>query len=260
MHPHRTGLARIEARLVLSRLQAISRLCLHASAVQHPLCGGMSFEVAVPATIRLPAQFNAVRRMIRLILLVTALIALVHQPALAEPVVKPAVTDQAATRAQSIAAVAYERRTDLSKLPRPVAEMIDAINLAVNSGEIEDLRTAIEWNELPPTFAADPVDDPIAYLKQASTDKAGRQMLALMGNLLSVGPAHQHLGRDPENSGVFIWPYLAERPLDQLTPAEEVDLYRLVPADIIAAMRAAKRWTWYRLVIGADGTWHAFMR
>lgn len=152
------------------------------------------------------------------------------------------------------------RRTDLANLPRPVAEMIDAINVAVNSGNIEDLRIAIEWNELPPAFSPDEIDDPVNFLKNASQDKSGRQMLAILGNLLAVGPARQPLGRDPENTGVYVWPYLSELPLDQLTPAEEVDLYRLVPTDVIASMRAAKRWTWYRVVIGADGTWHAFMR
>ena len=101
--------------------------------------------------------------------------------------------------------------------------MIDAIIVAVNSGEIDDLRTAIEWNELPPAFGPDRIDDPIGFLKEASADKSGRQMLAILGNMLSVGPARQPIGRDPENTGVFVWPYLAERPLDALTPAEEVD-------------------------------------
>ena len=79
-------------------------------------------------------------------------------------------------------------------------------------------------------------------------------------DLLSVGPARQPLGRDPENTDVFIWPYLAERPVDELSPPEQVDLYRIVPADVVDTIRQKKRWTWYRLVIGADGTWHAFMR
>ncbi len=214
----------------------------------------------MPATILPPTRERAPRHVIHLILLVTALTALVHRPVSAEPAAKPAAAAETSEAAKGNTPVAYERRTDMAKLPRPVAEMIDAILVAVNSGEIEDLRTAIEWNELPPAFAADPVDEPIAFLKEASADKSGHQMLAILGNLLAVGPARQHLGRDPENSGVFVWPYLAERPLDQLTPAEEVDLYRLVPPDIIIAMRAAKRWTWYRVVIGADGTWHAFMR
>lgn len=156
--------------------------------------------------------------------------------------------------------VDYQRQLDRTKLPRPVAEMIDAIMAAAHSGEIEDLRTAIEWNELPPALSGEKIDDPIAFLKAASQDGKGHQMLAIIADLLSVGPARQPLGRDPENTDVYVWPYLAELSLDKLSPAEEVDLYRIVPVDQIVKMRQQKRWTWYRLAIGADGTWHAFIQ
>lgn len=212
---------------------------------------------------------RAFGHMIRLILFVTTLTTLVHLP-LAQansPSTGPSKTatppesrEKEATGKQTTN-VRFDRRLDISKLPHPVAEMLDAIQLATASGLIEDLQTAIEWNELPPTFSvADGVDDPVAYLKSQSDDGKGRQLLAVLAGLLSVGPARQPLGRDPENTDVYIWPYLAERPLDQLSPQEEVDLYRLVPVDQIKKMRETKRWTWYRLVIGADGTWHAFTR
>lgn len=214
----------------------------------------------MPATLLPPPRESALRHMIRLILLVTSMTVFVHRAVAAEPADKPAAAVEKSEAARPQTTVAYDRRTDLAKLPRPVTEMIDAINVAVNSGDIEDLRIAIDWNELPPAFSPEPIDEPIGFLKKESADKAGHQMLAILGNLLSVGPARQNLGRDPENSGVYVWPYLAERPLDKLTPEEQVDLYRLVPVDVIDAMRAARRWTWYRVVIGADGTWHAFMR
>ncbi len=198
--------------------------------------------------------------MIRLILLVTALAGLVHRPIATVAAEKLTGKTAIAAPADPAQPLDYDRRTDVSKLPRPVAEMLDAIQSAVASGEIEELRTAIEWNELPPAFGPDQTDEPIEFLKQASADKSGRQMLAIMADLLSVGPARQPLGRDPENTDVFIWPYLAERPIDELSPPEQVDLYRIVPADVVDTIRQKKRWTWYRLVIGADGTWHAFMR
>jgi hypothetical protein len=171
----------------------------------------------------------------------------------------------AAPKGAKPGAVAAAPRTDTvirdpAGLPAPVAEMRETILAAVRSGVIEDLRTAIEWNELPPAFADTGVDDPIAFLKQTSADGAGREMLAVIADLLSVGATRLPIGRDVENADVYVWPYLAERPLDQLSPAEEVELLRLVPAATAKAMRAARRWTWYRLVIGADGTWHSFMR
>jgi len=45
-----------------------------------------------------------------------------------------------------------------------------------------------------------------------------------------------------------------------LNPGQLVELYRIVPAEVVAEMRSKKRWTWYRVVIGADGTWHSFTR
>ena len=79
-----------------------------------------------------------------------------------------------------------------------------------------------------------------------------------MGEILDLPPAALPLGKDLENNLIYVWPYLAEKPLDTLSAAEQVDLYRLVPAAKVAEMREKKRWTWWRLVIGADGTWHMF--
>lgn len=202
---------------------------------------------------------------IRLLSLVLAVVAIVHQPATAET--NPS---DAGGRNGGPAATAAPAATDSpdltasASLPRPVSEMIDAILAAVHTGSIEELRTAIEWNELKPVFApaGDPAadEDPIEFLKKASKDGRGDEMLAIIANLLSVAPARQPLGRDFENNTVYVWPYLAERPLGALTPPEEADLNRIVPTEQIAAMRAAGRWTWYRLTIGADGTWHSFMK
>ncbi len=258
MRPHRTSTGadparfsdRLDKRFPTPRPWAVVQLCDHSK----------SFETVVTATIPPPVRNRASRHVIYLILLVTALVGLVHQPIAAVATENLSAKPEITTPADVGRPLTYDRRTDLSKLPRPVAEMLDTIQIAVASGEIEDLRTAIEWNELPPTFGPDEVDDPIEFLKEASADKSGRQMLAILADLISVAPARQPLGRDPENTGVFIWPYLAERPIDQLTPAEQVDLYRLVPAEVITTMREKKRWTWYRMVIGADGTWHAFSR
>lgn len=208
-------------------------------------------EIANPVSSQSPPRLAP---SVRLLPFVIALWTLVHGPAVAEaPGQKPKAPTPGTPEASAI-----------GRLPRPVAEMVDAILAAVHSGSIEDLRTAIEWNEMSPVFAppeaqATNADDPVELLKKASTDGGGAQILAILADVLSVRPARQPLGRDFENNTVYVWPYLAERPLDALTPAEKVDLYRIVPVQEIEAMRAAGRWTWYRLVIGADGTWHSFM-
>ena len=74
-------------------------------------------------------------------------------------------------------------------LPAPVREMRDAILAAVQSGDIEDLRVAVEWNELRPHVADEAVDDPIAYWKRISGDGEGREVLAVLGEILDCGYA-----------------------------------------------------------------------
>jgi hypothetical protein len=145
-------------------------------------------------------------------------------------------------------------------LPAPTAEMREAILAAALSGSIEELKHPLEWNELTPQVADSKVDDPIAYWKKISGDGEGREVLAALANILQMKPAHLPLGRDLENNIIYVWPYLAEADLNKLTPAEEVDLLRLVSPEQAKAMRNAKKWTWWRLAIGADGTWHSFTK
>ncbi|MCC7253407.1 hypothetical protein [Hyphomicrobium sp.] len=138
--------------------------------------------------------------------------------------------------------------------------MREQILAAVHAGDVAELKDAIEWNEIPPDFGAAARDDPIAYWKQSSADGEGREVLAVLANLLALPPARLAIGKDPENALVYVWPYLAELPLDGLTPAEEVDLHRIMPAAAAKEAKAAKKWTWWRIAIGADGTWHTFRK
>lgn len=203
---------------------------------------------------------------IRLLSLVLVVVAIVHRPAAAGTNAADASTHGKAVSAPADPApvASAPAPEPLANLPRPAREMIDAILAAVHTGSIEELRTAIEWNELKPIFApsteAASDDDPIEFLKKASKDGKGAETLSIIDKLLSVAPARQPLGRDFENNTVYVWPYLAERPLASLSPTEEADLQRIVPPDEIAAIRAAGRWNWYRLTVGADGTWHSFMK
>jgi hypothetical protein len=146
------------------------------------------------------------------------------------------------------------------ELPPQVQEMRDGIEAAVKSGRIEDLQTPIAWNELPPTFADGKVSDPIEYWKQQSGDGRGLEILAILGSILAAGHAVLPVGRDVENNRLFVWPRFAEQPLDKLSAEDEVQLYRLITPAQLKTMREKKRWTWYRLAIGADGTWHAFSK
>ncbi len=67
-------------------------------------------------------------------------------------------------------------------------------------------------------------------------------------------------GPDLENNQVYVWPYFAEWPLAKLTPRQEVELLRLVPPAAVREMKAKGKYTHWRLMIGADGTWLACAR
>lgn len=140
------------------------------------------------------------------------------------------------------------------ELPVNARDTRDALAAAAESGDIEELR---QWGDIPPDLGP-AQKDPIAYWRKISRDGEGREVLSVLLNLLALPPARLPIGSDPENNIVFVWPYLAELPLDKLTRAQEVELYRLMPPDAAKAMREKKKWTWWRLAIGADGSWRAF--
>ncbi len=145
-------------------------------------------------------------------------------------------------------------------LPGAVEEMRQAILAAALSGHIDELRVPLDWNEMKPDVTPNVNDDPITYWKKMSADGEGREVLAALANMLQMRPAAIPLGKDAENNLIYVWPYLAEAKLDALSPPEEVDLLRLVSPEAAKSMREGKKWTWWRLTIGADGTWHSFKK
>ena len=138
--------------------------------------------------------------------------------------------------------------------------MREAILEAVQSGSIDDLRVAVDLNELKPELAAGPVADPVAFWKTLSVDGNGRDILAVLGKLFDMPYATQPLGKDPENTSLYIWPGFADRALDKLSADEEAQLASLETAEKIAVMKAGGRYTGWRVMIGADGVWHTFRR
>ena len=189
-------------------------------------------------------------------LLVLTLATVVHGGGVASNVAAQAARGKSEAKAPHVAGTAPRA----SDLPPQVAYMRALIEAAVRSGHIEDLEAALTAEGAKPQVAGEPKNDPIAHWKSVSADGHGREILAIMARLLALPPARLEIGRDAENAAVYVWPYLAEARLDALTPAQEVDLYRLMPVAEANAMRAAGKWTWYRLVIGADGAWHAFRK
>jgi hypothetical protein len=145
---------------------------------------------------------------------------------------------------------------DFNALPDPVKRMLTSIAGAAESGNIEAMRTVFESNELKPMVTTSFVDDPIAFWKDASADGTGRDVLAAMLNVLSSGYVRVGKGKDE----IFVWPYFAETDFARLTPAQEVELYRIVPPELALAMKKAGKYSYYRLGVSPTGVWQYFLQ
>ena len=135
-----------------------------------------------------------------------------------------------------------------------------AILAAVETGDISEVKGAMDLNELKPEFGGPTGTDPIDFLKSQSKDGSGKDILELMGRLLEGAWAAIPGGRDPENNRIYVWPRFAEVQLPALNEADMAGLEALVGADEAETIRTSGRWTGWRLSIGADGVWHMFSR
>jgi hypothetical protein len=166
--------------------------------------------------------------------------------------------DTAAPAAQK--APPLKVRYDTEDLPRAVVEVREALLAAIEAGQIEELRQVLDLGDVKPDTGAPPKTDPIAHWKSTSGDTQGREVLAALSLVLDTGYVAVRRGSDIENNQLYVWPYFAEMPLGQLTPRQEVELLRLVPASAAREMKDKGKYSGWRLVIGADGTWHAFRK
>jgi hypothetical protein len=140
------------------------------------------------------------------------------------------------------------------------SDMRDAILEAVHLGRLEDLRPAIELNELKPDFGAASGTDPVQHLKSLSHDGTGTDILTILSSLLDSPRKSTPTGQDAENNLVYEWPAFAEQPLSNLNTEDTALLERTVRPSELHIMRASNRYTGWVLRIGADGVWHSFTR
>lgn len=146
---------------------------------------------------------------------------------------------------------------DLDKLPEAVKKMRIALVEAAASGDIERLRPLMSTGpDETQVSVGDAPEDPIAALKSLSGDPDGREVLAILLDIISTGAAHVDKGTPQE---AYVWPYFAEKNLDTLTPPEAVELFRIVTAGDVADMKEFGGYNFYRLGIGLDGKWKFFV-
>jgi len=145
---------------------------------------------------------------------------------------------------------------NISILPAPVQDMRAAILRAASSGDLEEMRYVLERNEIMPILSAgQKVDEPLKHWRAVSGDGKGLEIMAVLIEILTSGYVTQ---KQPDTE-MYIWPHFAARGVSDLTPAQKVELFRLVsPAE--AERMTESGYDHYRLGIGADGTWHFFYK
>jgi hypothetical protein len=146
---------------------------------------------------------------------------------------------------------------DFTKLPAPVQQLREKLIAAAKSGDINELKPIFAANHTPPDLGADPTAaaDPIAYLKSLSGDVEGREVLAIMLDILSTGYVHVDVGT-PQDA--YVWPYFARYPIDKLTGRQMVELFRILTSSDFDEMKSFGAYQFYRLGIAPDGTWAYF--
>ena len=174
-----------------------------------------------------------------------SLIALSAAPALAQD------------DAEAYTPPAIKISADLSALPAPVAATRQRLIDAALSGDIEALRPIIEAQKFPPTVPYGGPDDAVDYLKTYSADGQGLENLGILLDLFSLPYA---IFDSESDTPSYVWPYLAVvDDLSAMTPAQKVDAYRVLTHDQFTELVDLEAWYYWRIYIGADGEWQAFV-
>ncbi len=141
-------------------------------------------------------------------------------------------------------------------LPKPVRDMRRRLIEAARSGDIEQLRAVMEEQPEPPSVSFGDPGDPIEYLKQLSSDADGREILAILLEVLESGFVNVAPGTPDE---LYVWPYFAQYPLEALTPGQTVELFTLLTAADLEDMKSFGGYTFFRVGIAPDGRWLFFV-
>ena len=147
--------------------------------------------------------------------------------------------------------------TDLSVLPFPTRRMHELILEATKSGDIEKLRPLIGIGDSATQLSLGGFEgDAIEFLKSQSGDPGGKEILAILEEVLEAG--FVHLDKDSENE-IFVWPYFFAFALDKLDDRQMVELFRIVTFGDFQDMQDFGGYIFYRVGISPSGRWHFFV-
>jgi hypothetical protein len=170
----------------------------------------------------------------------------------------PAITGTipAAKTAPAAAASIPEVVSDLSQLPAPVARTRERILAAARSGELGRVVAVMQSSETLPIFSLGSSQDPITYWRSNYPDSDGVEILATLIDILETPAVHVDAGTPQE---MYVWPYFARITLKTLTPAQKVELFKIVTGSDYKDMLAAGDYNFFRVGIGSDGSWRFFV-
>jgi hypothetical protein len=151
----------------------------------------------------------------------------------------------------------YVVSDDLSLLPDAVRAKHDALLAAARAGDMDVIKAIMDKEPMPPTVSFGGPDDPIAYLKETSADGEGRELLAILADLLETPYAAMDGG---DGKASYVWPYLAASDdLTTMTPADQVVAMQLLGFEGMKNEQELGNWLSWRTFIGEDGDWQAFV-
>jgi hypothetical protein len=162
----------------------------------------------------------------------------------------------AASPALRQGAAGPEIAADVRHLPPAVSRTRDRILAAARTGDLQALLTLMRANGSMPVFSHTQKQDPAAYWKESYPDSEGVEILSILITLLETEPVRIDAGTPQE---MYLWPYFARLPLESLTPAQKVELFRVVTGSDYKDMLERGRYVFYQVGIGPDGTWRYFV-
>ena len=142
------------------------------------------------------------------------------------------------------------------QLPPAVQRMRDRILAAARTGDLETLLALMRASGGMPIFSHTQKQDPAAYWKESYPDSDGLEILSILISILETQPVRTDAGTPKE---AYVWPYFARLPVKSLTPAQKVELFRVVTGSDYKEMLERGRYVFYQVGIAPDGTWRYFL-
>jgi hypothetical protein len=175
-------------------------------------------------------------------------------PAASSPA--PSIKFEADAHVASDLSGAPEISSDLTLLPPAVARMRERILAAARTGDLQQLVTIMQASDPMPVFSFTEDKDPLAFWKANYPDSGGIEVLSTLITILETGYVHADIGTAQE---IYLWPYFTRLKLEALTPEQKVELFRIVTGGDYKDMIEFGAYSFYRLGIAPDGTWHFFV-